>query len=699
MAQLQTQQGREQSRTTAGLASRLDVRKLTLLFALLSWLGLVLLGLVEQSIWENEALKLENPIPLKGLLLNAFIFNIYIYSWQQTQKQDGIDFYSLFWRVFITIVLCTLVSVGITGLIIHLEEGQFAKKTQELVHCLGFHVEFGLLLFFLMMAFSKWKKIILYEKTTLVWWAWIAFEVILFSATITHFFAISELNNYFYLAYGIITLLAFLLSVNLKWIPYLNFKQKLWSIPMMLTILACLGYFGNSFHGYFSHEPLVVDDISKSIFIAVIFSFVALYTFVSLMSVIFNLPSSSVFDRKFREISEFQQTNEDLLGKSEQEVYEVLLNSLIDLVRADAAWLETSQDKVFIAKNMSREDALKFKKAIAEKGYDGSSYKNFSNSLFSSQNSVSSTYNSILAVPLKSGNQQAGNLVLLKKMRNAFDNMMVAIVNTFTAQANVAIHNHKLMQGIGVSNIDQSGMMIAKGVQERLFPKNLEKIKDLEIFASTESAEAVGGDYYDIHEVSSGKYAVFISDVAGKGIVAAFTMAQMKGIFKSLVQTAFTPHEFMKHANMALSGVLEKNVFITASYFLIDTNESKIYFSRAGHCPTLYYDDKKKEVEYFNNQGLGLGIITNEKFERFIEVTDFYYNPNDLLVLYTDGIVEAKNEETGEEYGYERLQQFISDNKETPLADISSKLLKDVRETIQSEKLQDDYTLILVRMK
>ncbi len=699
MAQLQTQKVWQQSRTTAGLASRLDVRKLTLLFALLSWLGLVLLGLVEQSIWEYETLQLENPIPLKGLLLNAFIFNIYIYSWQQTQKSDGVDFYALFWRVFITIVLCTLFSVGITGLIVYLENGQFAQKTQELVRCLGFHLEFGLLLFFLMMAFSKWKKIILYEKTSLVWWAWIAFEVILFSATITHFFAFSELNNYFYLAYGIITLLAFLLSINLKWIPYLNFRQKLWSIPMMLAILACLGYFANSFYGYFSHEPLVVNDISKSVFIAVIFSFVVLYTFVSLMSVVFNLPSTSVFDRKFREISEFQQTNEDLLGKSEQEVYEVLLNSLIDLVHADAAWLETSQDKVFIAKNMSREDALKFKKAIAEKGYDGNSYKNFSNSLFSSKNSVSSTYNSILAVPLKSGNQQAGNLVLLKKMRNAFDNMMVAIVNTFTAQANVAIHNHKLMQGIGVSNIDQSGMMIAKGVQERLFPKNLEKIKDLEIFAATESAEAVGGDYYDIHEVSSGKYAIFISDVAGKGIVAAFTMAQMKGIFKSLVQTAFTPHEFMKCANTALSGVLEKNVFITASYFLVDTNESKIYFSRAGHCPTLYYDDKKKEVEYFNNQGLGLGIITNEKFERFIEVTDFYYNPNDLLVLYTDGIVEAKNEETGEEYGYERLQQFISDNKEMSLSKISAKLIKDVRETIQSENLQDDYTLILVRMK
>jgi serine phosphatase RsbU (regulator of sigma subunit) len=376
-----------------------------------------------------------------------------------------------------------------------------------------------------------------------------------------------------------------------------------------------------------------------------------------------------------------------------------LLNSLIDLVRADAAWLETSQDKVFIAKNMSREDALKFKKTIKQKGYDGSSYKNFSNSLFSSKSSVSSTYNSILAVPLKSGSQQAGHLVLLKTMRNAFDNMMVTIVNTFTAQANVAIHNHKLMQGIGISSIDQSGMMIAKGVQERLFPKNLEDIKDLEIFAMSESAEAVGGDYYDIHEVSSGKYAVFISDVAGKGIVAAFTMAQMKGIFKSLVQTAFTPHEFMKHANMALSDVLEKNVFITASYFLIDTNESKVYFSRAGHCPTLYYNNTKNETEYFNNQGLGLGIITNEKFERFIEVTDFHYKPNDLLVLYTDGIVEAKNEKTGEEYGYERLQKFINDNKENPLSDISKKLIKDVQKTIQSENLQDDYTLILVRMK
>lgn len=670
----------------------LGVQKITLFFALLSWLALVALGFAEQSIWHNQLLELKNPVLLKGLLLNAFIFNTYIYTWQQTRLQKGGDFYSLLWKVFATGGICTLFSAGLTGLLLWIS---FPESFQLVLHTLFFHIELALLLFFLIVAFSKWKRVILYEKNKFVLRSWLVFEIGMFLSSITHFFSVGEPNFYFYAAYSIFMLFALVLSINLRWIPYLNYRQKLMSIPMLIGLLICLGYFFKSILSYFANEPLVVDDISKSVFIAVLFSFVAIYAIASLLVIIFNLPTASVFDSKFKEIAEFQKINDSLVGKSEKEIYEVLLNSIAEVVRTDAAWLESSNAKVFICKDIEKENALFFKKLIQEKGYNNTSLKSYSNNYFIAKGHKTE-YNSILAVPIKSGESHLGTVVLLKKMSGAFDNMMVTIVNTFVAQASIAIHNYKTLRG---SNGTDSSMLVAQKVHRRLLPSNGDQIQEFAFHAFSEPAEAVGGDYYDFHEVADGKYAVIIADVAGKGITAAFTMAQVKGIFKSLVQVADSPQEFMRYANIALSDCLEKNVFVTASYFLIDTNENKIYFSRAGHCPSLYYNHKKDSVEFFENQGLGLGIITDNKFERFITVNDFYYNPGDLLMLYSDGLVEASHLQTGEEYGYERLKEFLEQNYNKALPEMGNHLIRSVIDFTGEGGITDDYTYLFIRFK
>ena len=668
------------------------VQKLTLFFALLSWFALVILGLAEQSILHLEYFQNKNSIQLKGLLLNAFIFNTYIYIWQQTRQHKGGDFYSLLWKVFAIGGISTLFSAGLTGVLLWFS----GQETIELMlHTIFFHVEFGLLVYFLMFAFSKWKRVILYEKNKFVWRSWLVFEIGMLISSITHFFPIEnpKVYPYLYTLYGIFMLFALVLSINLRWVPYLNYRQKLMSIPMLIGLLACLGYFFKSILSYFAKDPLVVDDISKSIFIAVLFSFVAVYTIASLLVIIFNLPTASVFDNKFKEIAEFQRISDSMHGKSEKEIYEVLLTNIAEVVRTDAAWLESSNAKVFICKDITKEEALHYKSLIQDKDNNGI-YKAYNSNYFVTKGKKTA-YNSILTAPIQSGGSQLGTVVLLKKMSGAFDNMMVTIVNTFVAQASIAIHNYKSLRSKGT---DRS-LLIAQKVHQRLLPDNGDQIKEFDFFAFSESAEIVGGDYYDFHQVADGKYAIIIADVAGKGITAAFTMAQVKGIFKSLVQVADSPQEFMKYANVALSDCLEKNVFVTASYFLIDTKEHKIFFSRAGHCPSLYYDNNNNSVEYFQNQGLGLGIITDQKFERFINVTDFHYHPNDVLMLYSDGIVEAAHTETGEEYGYDRLKLFLQNHHQKPLNELSDTLLHDILSFTGEGGINDDHTLVLLRFK
>ena len=121
------------------------------------------------------------------------------------------------------------------------------------------------------------------------------------------------------------------------------------------------------------------------------------------------------------------------------------------------------------------------------------------------------------------------------------------------------------------------------------------------------AADEVGGDYYDILEYKKNHFGLIIGDVSGKGTSAAFQMAQMKGIFHSLAHQGVTPEEFNKKANIALSQCLDKTSFITATYFDINTEKNILHFSRAGHCPSLFYCKTADSVDYLKCDGMGLG--------------------------------------------------------------------------------------------
>ena len=144
-------------------------------------------------------------------------------------------------------------------------------------------------------------------------------------------------------------------------------------------------------------------------------------------------------------------------------------------------------------------------------------------------------------------------------------------------------------------------------------------------------AADVGGDYYDIFQVNAHKFALIVGDVAGKGVSAAFHMAEMKGVFQSYAQMGMKPDEFLIHANSALSRCLDRTSFITVSYFLVDTQERTIEFSRAGHCPTLYYHNEEGKAEFFSSKGLGLGILRNSMYEDFVIVNKMCYKDGDVL--------------------------------------------------------------------
>jgi serine phosphatase RsbU (regulator of sigma subunit) len=173
-------------------------------------------------------------------------------------------------------------------------------------------------------------------------------------------------------------------------------------------------------------------------------------------------------------------------------------------------------------------------------------------------------------------------------------------------------------------------------------------------------------------------------------------MSQMKGIFHSLAQDCIKPDTFMCKANQALVYCLERGSFISATFFVVDTELKKVHYARAGHCPLLYYSANKNTAEYFKDKGIALGMVKNRSYSNFIEANEFEYHPGDIMVLYTDGITEAKNAR-GEEFGYDRLAEVLLEVHTESPKQIQEHLIKRLYEFSGTPNINDDYTTMIVK--
>ena len=239
-------------------------------------------------------------------------------------------------------------------------------------------------------------------------------------------------------------------------------------------------------------------------------------------------------------------------------------------------------------------------------------------------------------------------------------------------------------------------LKIAQKVQRSLLPSSLVENPAFEISGFSISADEVGGDYYDTYAINDHQYVLIIGDVSGKGTSAAFNMSQMKGVFYSLVQMNLSSKDFMIHANNALSQCLEKTSFITLSFYIVDTMAQTIEFSRAGHCPTLYYQKATGCSKFMENKGLGLGILRNQQYENYVVVNTINYASGDVMMLYTDGITEARNR-SEEEFGYDRLRIFLNDHANHSAKEIQELLLQTLYNFAGGKSRYDDYSALIIK--
>ncbi|MFY0608212.1 MAG: SpoIIE family protein phosphatase [Cyclobacteriaceae bacterium] len=680
------------------LSGKLKIR-LSFLAGILSWLLFTFFDLYLLFV-EQYQLNVELSAIVPQIFLTATVLSTLAFYRYTITKADSINFIDLLWKVFITGLATTIGSLLIR-LFFYIFSRSTISQNPFTVNFL-YDILIGLLIVYLVSTFVVWKRLILYQKSKNLIQLWGFFEYALLASLVFDLFGNTFLSVNFNTALIFLGGLSLILSFNLKWIAYLNFKQKWKSILFILLSGIYLYHFILNILNFSDTGVLHMELMNRTYFVS-LFVFILLYAGISILVTLFNLPTSSVFERKMQEAIDFQKLSQSIpAGQSAEQTYDILIESSMSAVFADAAWLEIKdQGPVLITKGITKLAVEDIKDSVKQDSVRKTLNYQFGNDFTPSKviGSLSHPdYKSILCMPLIIQNTQIGILTLLQGVSDAYNREMVEIITTFVNQACVSIENFRLIGEAIETERYKEQLKIAKNVQKSLLPEILKHDSNFEIEAFSMAADEVGGDYYDILEPETGIFNLIIGDVSGKGTSAAFNMAQMRGIFHSLAQKVESPSQFMIEANNAIGRCLESNSFITAIYIVINTSQSQFSYVRAGHCPGLLYRAKSGQIETLEKDGLGLGILRNSSFEDYVQEETVTYQSGDLLLLYTDGISEAKNP-SKHQYGAEGLQNSLLRHIALPTAKIKEKLIEDLVSFLDGNKLDDDYTLTLVRFK
>ncbi|MEI7907636.1 MAG: PP2C family protein-serine/threonine phosphatase, partial [Bacteroidota bacterium] len=301
---------------------------------------------------------------------------------------------------------------------------------------------------------------------------------------------------------------------------------------------------------------------------------------------------------------------------------------------------------------------------------------------------------SLLIVPLLSHEQVIGIVYATKEINFGFDKDDVDILAGFADQVAIAIENARLIERSFEKERLQRELMLAQEMQQRLLPQHLPVFATVDMKAVSSPALEVGGDYYDYVMIDEELVGIVIGDVSGKGVGAAFYMAEVKGIFQSLARIYRSPRDFMIKANGALVSSIDKRSFISLIYATINVKTGELIVSRAGHCPMLYIGGGKKE--YVKQVGIGLGITSGKIFDESVEEQKIMMKSGDVCVFYTDGVTESRAS-NGDEFGYDRLLEVVDAHKHLGAEEIKEAIIQTVWNYTDAKGYHDDLTVFVVK--
>ena len=281
----------------------------------------------------------------------------------------------------------------------------------------------------------------------------------------------------------------------------------------------------------------------------------------------------------------------------------------------------------------------------------------------------------------------------------AFTETDFSLVESLAEQVGLALHNSEAMQLQIEKNKLDLDIELASNIQGLLLPKVFPPADHIAFATHYKAAQKVGGDFYDVFSLDEHRIAFAIADVSGKGISASILMAICQTNLRHFAEQHRSPSEVLSCINRAMEHTMQRDMFITMVYAVIDLTTEQLTLARAGHELPLFYDCHTGgglDVEPIQSPGMAVGMVPPDVFDSIIEDVSIHFGSNDALILYTDGITESINAQ-GEEYGSQRLLEVLEKHGEQEAHVLIEKTLESVDRFSQTSGQFDDLTLITVK--
>ncbi len=298
-----------------------------------------------------------------------------------------------------------------------------------------------------------------------------------------------------------------------------------------------------------------------------------------------------------------------------------------------------------------------------------------------------------LIVPMNIKDQTKGLIILGKRMtQSEFSKSDIEFIMSVASLAVISIENAYLFKETLEKQKYEKDLEIARNIQRNLLPQKVPKTAKYEIFAYSQSARMVGGDYYDIVKLDSGNTLVAVADVSGKGVQAALLMANVQAFLKAIAKQNIPLNQASNLINDLISDNTSMGSFITFFWGILNDKEPEIEYVNAGHNPPLLV--RNGVITKLKTGGMILGVMqTIIPYEEEI----VKLQKDDVLVLFTDGISEAMDI-SNNEYTDEKLEQFVLSNYTKTAKEIGDGILCDVKSFIKDAEQSDDITLLVIKV-
>jgi phosphoserine phosphatase RsbU/P len=302
---------------------------------------------------------------------------------------------------------------------------------------------------------------------------------------------------------------------------------------------------------------------------------------------------------------------------------------------------------------------------------------------------------SILSIPLFTKNKSVGVLNVVNTSKgDSFEPENLITLQTVAGLASTAIENALLHKEAIERKVFEEQLRIARQIWENIMPKTVPTFANASIAARSLPATVIGGDFYDFIPLDQERLGLVIADVSGKGIPAAMMMNTVKSVLHIEAMRNQSSHEVLNVVNNLLLESATIEGFITLSYLVVDRGNRTISITNAGHNPTLIYRRKTNKCELLDSESIPLAVDSNQSFP----TTTIGLEPGDCVVLYTDGLSEARNEEKQmfETAGLCRLMEKLG---ELPTAEaILGKLYEELAAFSGAAPQHDDMTVVVFKL-